>query len=229
MPFFRDLFNLIYPELCPVCGEPLTKGENGVCIKCLYGLHRTPFTESANDTEKLLWGRFPIERGGSYCKFVKGGISQKLLHEIKYHGNKKLAMILGREMGREIANSGIPFDFIVPVPLHKDKLKKRGYNQSLLLALGMNEVSGIAINDSCLKRIVANPSQTKTSEGAFGRWENTRGIFAADKAESLRLENKHILLVDDVVTTGSTIEACCHALENIAGIKISFYCLAAVE
>lgn len=226
MSIISDLFDLIYPDLCVVCGEPLVGSEKEACISCLNALQHTPFSvEDYNATEKLLWGRYEIARGASFCRYVKGGVSQKLLHSVKYHGNRRLALELGRFMGREMAKVGnMNADCLIPVPLHESKLKKRGYNQSRILADGVSEICGLPVVDDVLFRSVANPTQTK--QGAFERWENTKGIFDVHPCAAKKLKDRHLLLIDDVVTTGSTIEACCHALSKIEGVKISFYCFA---
>ncbi len=224
----KYIMGLVYPVLCPVCHEPLTKNEKTICIKCLHGLNLSPFkADEANETEKMLWGRYPIVRGAGYCRFVKGGISQQILHEIKYRANKELAVEMGRQMGlkKQILDI-MNCDCIVPVPLHKSKLKQRGYNQSLLLAEGMSAECGLPVENSVLVRSSANKTETKTGGMAYGRWQNTLGIFSINEANKERLQGKHVLLVDDVITSGATIEACCVALNEIEGIRISFYCFA---
>lgn len=232
MNLLKDLLGLIYPELCPGCGNRLIEQERGLCLACRSAMKPLPFSdEKANQVEMLLWGRYPVFRGGACYAFKKDSIVQKTLHSVKYHGNKELALEMGRMMGRAIAGTELSeADFIIPVPLHKNRLKTRGYNQSMLLAQGMAEIlaesnPSIAAAE-LLERSIYNSSQTKTHAGAVGRWFNTEGIFSLPPGNIPLLENRRILLVDDVITTGSTIEACCHALDKAPGVRVAFYCFA---
>lgn len=164
-------------------------------------------------------GRFPFERIATYCKFTKGGLVQPLIHSLKYKNNKEVGIKLGRLLGKDIAESSFikEIDYIVPVPLHKKKLKTRGFNQAEVIAQGISELTEIPLSTNNLIRQIQNPSQTKLSKSQ--RWDNVEGIFKLVKPNQYK--SKHILLIDDIITTGSTLEACAKALLQAEGIKIS--------
>ncbi|SHF52866.1 ComF family protein [Dysgonomonas macrotermitis] len=219
---FLELF---FPRLCIYCRKRLIEGEQSLCLDCLTNI---PYTEHCktenNQLEEFFAGRFPYVKIASFAYYVKGGVTQKIVHEIKYKGNAGLGIYMGRLCGKDIKTSNelTGIDYIVPVPLHPQRLKERGYNQSLMLAQGISFETGIEINDDNLIRIINNPSQTRNSR--FQRWQNTEGIF--DIKNKTIYKNKHILLIDDVVTTGSTIEICAKLLLNCEGCRISIYTLA---
>ena len=217
---FDEFLGLFFPESCVVCGEPLLQVEENICLSCLLKLPRTNnFLETDNAAEKLLAGRFPFERIATFCNFTKGGILQPIIHQIKYNGKAHLGETLGLLFGRDLAGSDFlsPIQLIVPVPLHPKKQKQRGYNQAEMIAHGISKATDIPVFTNNLVRIVHNPTQTKRNK--MQRWENVKDIFTVNHPEEF--ENKHILLVDDIITTGSTIEACAHALLLSNGIKIS--------
>lgn len=226
MHLLQDLAALAFPELCPGCGRQLLPNEHGICLHCLSKIPRNRFDLSCdNKAEMLLWGRFPINRGTAYCRFSQDSVTQKLLHSIKYKGNKKLAIEMGRLAGQEIADTVLATaDCLLPVPLHKKKERVRGYNQSELLARGMGSITGQPVVTDVLYRQTENQSQTKQDK--IGRWHNTKDIFGANLENGEKLYGKHVIIVDDVITTGSTLEACCRALSAIPDIKISFACFA---
>lgn len=226
MKFLSYLAALAFPELCPGCGRALLEQEKSLCMHCLCRIPRNNFCSTRdNPAETMLWGRFPVKRGTAYCRFSKDSLTQKLLHDIKYRGNRKLATEMGKLMGRELQTTFITdADCLVPVPLHRTKLRLRGYNQSELLANGISHATGLPVVNDVLLRKVANPTQTHQDK--IGRWHNTVGIFDVNPDTKNSLTGKHVLLIDDVITTGSTIEACCHALSQIENISISFACLA---
>jgi ComF family protein len=159
----------------------------------------------------------------AYCYFQKGGHAQKLLHKLKYKGQKEIGYELGKMIGYDLLNS--PFvesDVIIPVPLHKSKFRKRGYNQSEYIAKGIAEIMGNPVDTDSLYRAIANPTQTKRHR--YERWINVEGIFVLNNPE--RIANKHILLVDDVITTGATLEACTNALLQAENVQVSIVALA---
>ncbi|NCC98534.1 MAG: ComF family protein [Bacteroidia bacterium] len=223
--YLLDLLRLVYPELCLVCGGYLVEGEKCICLECIHKLPKTGYHLICdNMAEQLLWGRVKIEYGTALCRFQKGNSVQKVLHQLKYKGEKELGIILGQSFGYEIQGSNISkVDAIIPVPLHPDKLKKRGYNQSEQIAIGLSEVLNIPIINDLLYRKLANSTQTK--KNVYERWENSQNIFDI-KENRLSLCGKHILLVDDVITTGATIEACTEVLQQINGLRVSFAALA---
>lgn len=207
---FNDFFNLIFPKLCCACNNALLKNEDIICVSCTVNLPKTNFhLDKENPVNKVFWGRVQIEMATSFYLFSKKSKVQKLLHHLKYKGGKEVGSVVGKLFGYDLKESeyfkGI--DFIVPVPLHKNKLKKRGYNQSEWIAKGISEAMDIPVNVDTLFR--KEDSQTQTKKGRYKRWENVSEIFGILNNE---LTNKNVLLVDDVVTTGATIEACAQVL-----------------
>ena len=182
------------------------------------------YQDMENPVAKLFWGKIKLEMALSAFTFVKKGKVQRLMHELKYNGNTKVGEIMGIELGKEIDKVEITdkVDVVVPVPLHKKKLKQRGYNQSAFIAIGVAKVLTCEINTTLLKRVEPSESQTKISK--YERWENVGSAFTLTDANQYK--DKHILLVDDVVTTGATLEACCKKLKEIKGVKISVGTLA---
>jgi ComF family protein len=191
----------------------------------LTQLPRTNYHQiKGNVVEKRFYGKVEIEYASTFLYFEKEIITQKLLHGIKYKGRKELGEKLGALFGSQLANTHFnEADMIIPVPLHPNRLRKRGYNQSEWIAKGIAKTMQKPLLNNVLKRIIENPTQT--SKGVYERWENTNGIFESENAELI--ENKHLLLVDDVLTTGSTLEACIIPLKKIEGVKISIVALAA--
>ncbi len=216
---------LIYPKVCIVCGNHLVQSEKSICQQCVIDLPKTGFHLLQNNpVEKLFWGKIHVEFASAFFFFQKGSVAQKLLHNLKYKGNKEIGIELGKHYATELVRSSLidTIDYIVPVPLHKNKLKKRGYNQSEMIAIGLSQVLSIPVETDTLVRAIENPTQTK--KGVFERWENTYGVFTITNTQ--QFANKHILLVDDVLTTGSTIEACVQAIKQAPNAKVSFISLA---
>lgn len=222
---FADLLDLIYPNLCFICGETLLKSESHICLSCLNNIPRTNYhLLTDNPVEKRFWGKAPIFRGTSFFFFQKGSPFQKLLHELKYKGNKEIGEILGRYAAAELLNSPdfCSIDIIIPIPLHPKRFAQRGYNQSEWISKGLSAVLDKPQNTNTLKRVKQTTTQTKKS--VFERFENTEGIFELSGAKEL--EGKHLLLIDDVLTTGSTLNAAINTLLNIPNVKISIFTLA---
>ena len=222
---FADLLDLIYPNLCFICGETLLKSESHICLSCLNNIPRTNYhLLTDNPVEKRFWGRAPIYRGTSFFFFQKGSPFQKLLHELKYKGNKEIGEILGRYAAAELLNSPdfCSIDIIIPIPLHPKRFAQRGYNQSEWIGKGLSAVLDKPQDTNTLKRVKQTTTQTKKS--VFERFENTEGIFELSGAKEL--EGKHLLLIDDVLTTGSTLNAAINTLLNIPNVKISIFTLA---
>ncbi|MBR7024199.1 MAG: ComF family protein [Bacteroidales bacterium] len=221
---FRDwlysILNLFYPRVCAACGETLLKDEETVCLKCRYTLPFTGYENHAdNPLAQVFYGRVRFHAVTACFFFAKSGKVQHLIHELKYKNNPEAGVFLGQELGKTIKDAPLfqGIDYLIPVPLHPRREKQRGYNQSLLIAQGINEVTGIPIGDKYLIRAVYTTTQTKKS--ADERHKNVKDIFEVRFPEEL--EGKHILLIDDVLTTGATLESCAHQLENIPGIMIS--------
>lgn len=225
LSFFEDLIALFYPNTCIICGENLLKEEECSCTLCLYNIPKTDcFKHKENLVSKLFWGRVQLENAVALYQFQKEGSVQKLIHELKYEGGKRTGVFLGKQLGYALKES-ITFsdvDYIIPIPLHPKKEKLRGYNQSKYIAKGIREILGIKINTRSLIRTENTDSQTRKKR--FIRWENMMNSFALKKSN--KLKNTHILLIDDVVTTGATLEACAQKLLEIEGVKVSIATIA---
>ncbi len=220
-----DFLLLYYPRECICCHQSLLRQEKLICFDCLVTLPRNQFhLERGNPVEMLFWGRLPIERATAYFNFQKGSKYQKLLHALKYKGLREIGVELGRMMAAEISESGFfeGIDCIVPVPLHPTKEKIRGYNQSLAIAEGIAQMALIGVDSESLQR--TRYSDTQTRKGRWERWQNVESLFQVTRPDAL--VGKHVLLVDDVVTTGSTLEACGNQLLRYPGTKISVATLA---
>ncbi|MBP5455431.1 MAG: ComF family protein [Paludibacteraceae bacterium] len=222
-----DLLNLFYPATCCGCGEALIKGESQLCLSCIATLPRTHFHDMEENTiETRFFGKVKMVYATSFLHFEKKTITQRLLHEIKYDRKKELGKMLGCFFGDELRQSRFNnIDIIIPVPLHPNKLKSRGYNQSEWIAMGISETMGKPlITDALIRQVETN---TQTKKNAFERWENVDGIFHVALPDKVR--GKHALIIDDVVTTGSTLEACATELLKIDGTTVSAAALAAAE
>ena len=218
--WFDSILNLFFPRVCAACGEALLKDEETVCLKCRYTLPRTGYElNHDNPVAQSFYGRVPLHAVTSCFFFAKSGKVQHLIHQLKYKGNKEAGIFLGQQIGESIKEAPLfqGIDYLIPVPLHPKREKQRGYNQSLMIAQGIHEATGIAIGDKYLARVVYTDTQTHKS--AEERFKNVTNIFEVRFAEEL--EEKHVLLVDDVLTTGATLESCAHQMESIPGIKIS--------
>lgn len=216
----KALLDIFYPNICQVCSVSLVTGEKFICIKCFFDL---PFLEPNQETmsqlQKRFWGRVEVDQVYSLLDYQKGNTTQSLLHEIKYKGKKKLGEYLGELLGEQIDSL---YDFIIPVPLHKKKQRHRGYNQSEIIANGICRIIDVPININCLKRTHYSRSQTRFTR--FDRWENVTDIFALSQID--KVKNKKVLLVDDVLTTGATLESAARKLLEIEGVKLSIATIA---
>ena len=222
---FNDFISLFYPDYCIACSNSLIKGEQLVCTKCIMEMPQTHFhLERNNPLRSRLSHRFPVDQGLAFLKFSKSGKVQHLLHSLKYKNQPEIGQALGRVYGNRIKSSVMesPFDVIVPVPLHKSKLRRRGYNQSTKFAEGLSESLNIPVVEDFLVR--RTETQTQTRKSKLKRWENVSDVFEVQNPT--QLTGKHILITDDVITTGATIEACGVALLNRLDCKISVACIA---
>lgn len=227
MNIIRQFTHFFFPALCPSCGKKLLPSEQGVCLECIANLPRTNnFRERDNAAETLMAGRIPFERIASFCVFTKGGVLPPLIHALKYRQGKNIGLLLGKLYGKDLKNSEfiLPVHQIVPVPLHPKKEKERGYNQAEIIANGLSESLSLPVSTGNLIRSIHNPTQTKRSRTQ--RWDNVKNIFEVKNPAAFA--GKHILLVDDVITTGSTLEACGVALQKCPSIKISIATLGEV-
>jgi ComF family protein len=222
---FDDVLGLFYPQLCITCGERLISQEKFLCMKCWFDLPISRFeNEDENKVAQLFWGRVQIEHATSYFHYRKGSRYQKLIHFIKYKGLKELGLETGRRFGDILAEAENfnQVDKVVPVPLHPKKQKKRGFNQSEWIARGISEAMNKPMLENNLYRKIFTSTQTRKNR--FERWQNVEGIFGVNNPEEF--ENQHVLIVDDVVTTGSTLEACAYELLKVSGAKVSMATLA---
>ncbi|THG67997.1 ComF family protein [Bacteroides faecichinchillae] len=223
-----SFLSLLFPRCCLLCGRPLAKGEECICTMCNINLPRTNYhLQEDNPVEQLFWGKVPLERATSFFFYRKGSDFRQILHQLKYGGRKELGATMGRYMASELLPSGFfkGIDVIIPVPLHKKKQQLRGYNQSEWIVRGIAAVTGISVNtESIIRR---KNTETQTRKSTFERWENVDGIFELHSSE--HLPGKHVLIVDDVLTTGATTVACASALMEVQGIRISILTLAVAE
>lgn len=223
----NSLLNLLYPELCLTCRQPLLKYEKHICLLCESKLPFTGFhLQRQNPLEKTFWGRLPFEAAFAMLYFNNKGLAQKLLHQLKYDGNKELGAHLGLMYAQHLKTADTIKNLagVVAVPLHLSKLRQRGYNQSEWFANGLCEGLDIPNLSSAIVRQVATETQTKKNR--LERWQNVSAIFSVTNPELIA--NKHVLLVDDVITTGATLEACANSLLQVSGVKISLASVAAV-
>lgn len=219
MMIFESLIDILFPRTCVICGKRIGKNEHGVCIPCLSNLpYRSPGDFTCNDMTARLIGNTHIKRCAALCNYNPTSPIHNLIYAFKYDGRKDIAEMMGELMGTTFKNKGFfdGIDIIVPLPLHKKRERKRGYNQSYHLALGISKVTGLPIANA-VSRTVNNKSQTTMNQSQ--RHKNVENIFSLAEEESCR--GKHVLLVDDILTTGSTIMSCAKVLSgNASAISI---------
>lgn len=216
----RSLAHLFFPHICSGCGSDIISDHTFLCGRCINDLPVTNFHLHANNAvEKIFWGRIPVTNASSFCYFSKDSLVQRLLHELKYKGNKDLGLQMGKLAGTMLRSSNRfnDIDCLIPLPLFAAKERIRGYNQATVLCKGMAGSMYIPVHEKTIKRPGA--TSTQTHKNRIERWENIDGKFLLADKESLI--NKHVLLVDDVVTTGATLEACGHELLKVEGLRLS--------
>lgn len=223
---FQSFIDLIFPRICAGCQQPLQLNEEQICTDCRFEL---PLTNSHLQVDRKLNNRFVgkvnLTHALSYLKFAKGGKVQHMMHELKYKGNQRLGEILGKMYGADLKENGFSdeFDLILPVPLHTNRLITRGYNQSDSLAKGLSESLKIEWRSDVLKRGIETKSQV--SKSRLERYENMKDVFFVDKPEGLL--DKRIVVVDDTLTTGATLESCVLALNDVGVKNVSIIAIAA--
>jgi ComF family protein len=215
-----SLLHLFFPHSCSGCGSDLLNEETFLCLRCLTQLPGTNFHLHANNpVEKKFWGRLPLVNATAQYYFTKESLMQHLMHQFKYRGNKDLGHQLGRLMGIELLQTHrfSHVDALVALPLFAAKEKKRGYNQSMILCEGMSEIMNRPIFNDVVVRTRATDSQTK--KGRLDRWLNMEGKFELINPE--KIADKHLLLIDDIITTGATLEACGIELLKAENVQLS--------
>jgi ComF family protein len=220
-----DFISLLFPRLCYGCGTHLMRNENIICTACYVIIPRTGYhTVADNPVAQLFWGRCFLEKAAAFSFYNKGSRIRNLIHNLKYKGIREIGYELGKIYGLSLKSSGFTddIDIIIPVPLHPEKIHARGFNQSEIISSGISEVTGVPVNTGLLYRLSVSATQTKRSR--YERWVNVEGIFSVVDQEQIR--EKHVLLVDDVITTGSTIESCANELLKTEGVKVSAVALA---
>lgn len=220
MNLVNDFISLFFPRTCYACGNNLFQNEKIICTSCLLHLPKTNFHKSTdNPVSKVFWGRVNITTATSMYYYRKGGKVQHLISQLKYKGHKEIGIFLGELFGSQLIE--VPeynaVDLIIPIPLHKSKLKKRGFNQAELFARGLSHSMHKEIDVKSLVRQVATSTQTKKTR--YKRWENVSEIFSLEIPENIT--GKKILVVDDVITTGATMEAFIQAIQKAADVEVS--------
>jgi ComF family protein len=225
-----DFVSLIFPQVCLACNESLARGENHICTGCRAQFPYTDYHKlppSENPLARKFWGKVPVRYSLSYLRFLRRGRVQHLLHQLKYQGQQDVGQVLGRWYGAELYEFGLAteFDLIVPVPLHPRKLAKRGYNQSDSFAEGLSVSLQVPWSANTLRRTEHTSSQTQKNRAE--RWKNVAEVFEVAAPESIL--GKRILIVDDVLTTGATLEACAAALSAAGCYEVSIATIACAE
>lgn len=225
---FESIINLFFPKVCAGCNSFLLTNENVICTLCR---HHIPLTNHhlnpENEAFKKFYGKIPIEYASALFYFHKKGIVQEVIHKLKYKGHEEIGSVLGNWYAADLKEIPVfqEIDLIIPVPLHKKKYRERGYNQVSAFGLALSKELNIVYNESILVRTVYSKTQSK--KNLLGRTEGIENIFNVNFTE--KDHHKHFLLIDDVITTGSTLEACCRALLKIPGAKISIVCMAMAQ
>ncbi len=223
--WLHDFSHLFFPHICVGCGSDLLEKDQTVCLHCYSNLPETGFsTHPGNPIEKIFYGRLEVNMAAAGYYFTKSSVLQRLIHQLKYNGNQDVGRQLGQWLGLQLKNSGRfnNMDALIPLPLFPDKEKMRGYNQAAVLCEGISEIIKVPM----LKDIVLRKryTDTQTKKGRSERWVNVDGSF--EISDSSQLQNKHVLLVDDVITTGATLEACGYAIKETEAVKLSIATLA---
>lgn len=224
----QDLISLFYPRLCVLCDDELLKREQIICVTCAHELPVTNYLSlNENPVKKVFYGRLLLENATALLLFQKKGSVQKLIHQLKYRGYKEISSYLGKWMGKELSSfsSYAEIDIVIPVPLHRKKLKTRGFNQ----VEGFGTEIARALEIPYLDNVLLKKSftRTQTLKGRLARWGEIQETFVLEHPELVH--GKHILLVDDLLTTGATLEACANILQQAGDVKISIATMAITD
>ncbi|MGB1308642.1 MAG: ComF family protein [Oceanihabitans sp.] len=222
---FQPVIDLFFPKVCYTCNSHLLDNEASLCTNCRHNLPVTNFHfNQSNFVEKVFYGRIKVEQATALLRFEKKGVIQELLHKLKYKGHEDIGVFLGQWLGNELASLANykNIDAVIPVPLHKKKLKKRGYNQVAKFGIEIAKALQVDYIDNVLIKITNTTSQV--TKKRFARWQSKKELFALRNPE--KINNKHILLVDDIITTGATLEACANVLTKAKNVKISIATMA---
>ncbi|WP_445748666.1 ComF family protein [Polaribacter sp.] len=228
MKIFKDFFSLFFPKMCSVCDEQLVQNEQLICTNCRHDLPLTNFTSfDENGVTQTFYGRIDIEKGYSLLFFKKESITQKLIHELKYRGNEEIGELFGNWIGEIILEKDEfkEVDFIIPVPLHPRKLKQRGYNQVSKFGITLANQLNIPFLENELVRV--SSTKTQTLKARFERFSNIDTKFLLKNPDVFK--NKHILIIDDVITTGATLESCANEFQKSENCKISILTMAIAD
>lgn len=215
----ESLLQIVFPHVCSGCGSDLLSVESNLCLRCIDALPETDFEKHENNpVEKMFMGRLDLESAAASYYFTKESLVQHLMHQFKYKQNRDLGLQLGRMMGYQLMQSGrFKTDALIPLPLFPGKEKRRGYNQSVLLCEGIAESFNVPVFNDVIIR--PEHTETQTKKGRIERWKNMEGKFFLTKPE--KIEGKQLLLIDDVVTTGATLEACGAELRKAGNVRLS--------
>ena len=223
--WWTRIVDFIAPRSCVICGRRLSPTERSLCSVCVLHLYRTTFqfTPEDNEMAQLFWGLLPVERTAALIYYEPRSETAALIYKLKYGHRPDIGEDLGRIMAEEMKPAGFldGIDILLPIPLSKKRYWQRGYNQSEMLARGMSEVTGLPVITKAVRR--TNFRQSQTSLTRKERQENVEGTFVLRHPE--QLENKHVLLIDDICTTGATLLACSEVIRSIKGIRISILTL----
>jgi len=223
-----NLLNLFFPKVCYACSNYLRDNEKHICTSCRHNLPVTNYHFENDDTiKKVLYGRAKLENATSLLMFHKRGIVQQLLHNLKYRGHETIGNFLGEWLGNELKliSDYKSVEMVIPVPLHKRKRRKRGYNQVAKFGIEIANALEVPYVDSVLLKTAA--TKTQVFKKRIARWDNTDELFTTQNISEI--DGKHILLVDDIITTGATIEACCSVLSKAKDLKISVATMAIAQ
>jgi len=225
---FKAIIDLFFPKVCYACHEVLNDHEQDICTDCRNNLPVTNFHfHKDNNVSKVFYARVKVEYGTALFRFEKKGLVQQLIHNLKYKGQESIGVFLGDWLGGELktVKEYSEIDMVIPVPLHKNKLKKRGYNQVAQFAEHIASALNVKYIDNVLLKVTNTDSQVLKSR--FARWTSNEELFTLQNKNAIA--NKHILLVDDLITTGATMEACINVLNQAKNIKISVACMAIAQ